>query len=552
MDIPTSLITPPTSVDNGALARKRPHILKDPLIDRLYGNAISHLCRKLNDSTCQCELNRALDEINNYRRYLDYNFPPIAPNSCVPMTTAGNEEGDLVVAASSRFGLEPRDIGIWTPMFLAARAYVPNGSLTTRYAKYFDPVYLLERLDDSTTTVTPHTLELPVQYPLAIDSQILHLVVGAVAHISCLREFLCRDWIPSRTLGEKLPAALRADSIDSLVSDVTNKIADNLNSHHISINLRQGIRDRGTKLHSIAAHFGGESFLAVFPFESLGPLSTLSDADEATRGFEDILGGILTSFEFNSFLGVLTGTLGKSLIDRSNNNDSLSQEGFWQHNNGIRAYYSLPEVSVNARHIKISNSCREMPLSFDLDTTPVLLLHSLCSYLGRGEIDYLIRKELPPEWSLRSESFFVEEMAELTGGAIPAGIIIPLLLYNIKWALVCYTIPAHSNANHTLRLLSPRDTVDDHTEAYQIILRNSPQNFHPSLRLQTITCQKTTRLEDSGIHVIANAISIARTGKPEQRLLDNHACDALRIKLFVQLLHRYQERVNQEVDLEAS
>ncbi|KAI0432853.1 hypothetical protein F5Y09DRAFT_352859 [Xylaria sp. FL1042] len=164
---------------------------------------------------------------------------------------------------------------------------------------------------------------------------------------------------------------------------------------------------------------------------------------------------------------------------------------------------------------------------------------------------FLLLQFLPPSWGIVGAEGISNTASRDLLLRSYRGIVIPLFMEG-GWTLFCYTNPVYlDNDQHLLWFVDPTKSGSRYHAALKMLDGWIPKNqlWSPNgLKLELvkeIKSQLATE-EDSGIHVIHEAIALARTGKLEPRTLNEQVCKGLRIKYFVQLLNELQEVVNKE------
>ncbi|KAI0809390.1 hypothetical protein GGR55DRAFT_649785 [Xylaria sp. FL0064] len=247
---------------------------------------------------------------------------------------------------------------------------------------------------------------------------------------------------------------------------------------------------------------------------------------------------------------------------------SMTRSEFFLRLNHIRRSYSLSQILEFSPRLKssiLANQPRSVAFGYcgrlelevkhwdlDLSLTPLSLLQLAGNHVEPQIVEYLIQKRLPRNWKIVGQKGLHNTASKDLLLCDYVGILIPLCIDG-GWTLLCYSNPVYlQDDDCILKLVNPTKKGSRCHAALKLIEGWIPkdQPWIPNgLRLDLVTevnSQQATE-EDSGMHIILEALSMARTGKPESRPLNEQVCKGLRIKYFVELLNELQEVVNKEM-----
>ncbi|OTA57875.1 hypothetical protein K449DRAFT_385938 [Hypoxylon sp. EC38] len=184
-------------------------------------------------------------------------------------------------------------------------------------------------------------------------------------------------------------------------------------------------------------------------------------------------------------------------------------------------------------------------LSAESSLFPDSLLKLVNGCLMGDVIRYLLRQELPDNWCVLSQNDILQVADENMLLHDYRGIVIPLCLSN-GWTFLFYTNPTSCPDAYPLQFVDPNlcfsGDLSRFLKAKDLVSRWIPKdaawvpeeiNEH---QIKLASSQGASRL-DSGIHVILNAIAMAKTGESESRELNARMCKAIRARYFVILLN---------------
>ncbi|KAI0541339.1 hypothetical protein GGR58DRAFT_456727, partial [Xylaria digitata] len=327
------------------------------------------------------------------------------------------------------------------------------------------------------------------------------------------------------------------------------------------------IKNLGENLSILAKDFGGEGFLLLFPLSELQIITgERLQKFHSTTALWKVLYDLLHSTEMGAFFRSMASTIGIPLVRHCC--DGLGSQSYElsQQLDTIRLLYSLPQISEFTPRLAARVLAR-MPdstpfgfcgnlevkhLTSNLSLTPLSLLQFAGNCLESGIVEHLIRQNLPHEWEVIGKEDISQPASKEVLLCDYQGIMIPLLIDN-GWTLFCYTNPIRSKTDCLIKFINPTKSYERHQAAMNLLSAWIPKNgpWIPNglkLRLVKLVKSQGTDENDSGIHIILNAIAMARTGNAEQRSLSKQVCKGLRIKYFVHLLHELQEVVNKEAE----
>ncbi|KAI0418667.1 hypothetical protein F5X98DRAFT_373480 [Xylaria grammica] len=475
-------------------------------------------------------------------------------------------------------------LGTWVPMFMTKEEIYSTAPAMGRldksksdsllaFIRYLNPNYISFRADHVINIVGTDGFTLPDMrsakdtvraWNNAREFGLRSSLIRALAAVSCFSHFRQFERAVVRSQLLENPDGMRTyfeDSACAMFAELDNETCRHT---RVTVEKWRKIKNLGANLSVLARHFGGEGFLILFPLSELEVfLGKQLLGVHSTIALWKVLYDVLHSTEMGVFFKSMARTIGIPLIDNCCGGPSLPQREYFQRLDAIRLQYSLPPISESTPRLAASvlarkpgsapfgycDSLEAKHLTPNLPLTPLSLLQ-VAGNLEPGIVEYLIRKNLPREWAVIGR----EEISRpATKGLLLCdyqGIMIPLLINN-GWTLFCYTNPIRSDTDHLIKLINPTKSYDRHRVALNMLSAWIPSHapWAPNgLKVQLVKVVESQRTveDDSGIHVILNAIAMAGTGKPELRLLNEQICKGLRIKYFVHLLNDLQEVVNKE------
>ncbi|OTA96662.1 hypothetical protein M434DRAFT_27534 [Hypoxylon sp. CO27-5] len=316
----------------------------------------------------------------------------------------------------------------------------------------------------------------------------------------------------------------------------------------------------GGRLSSLLNDHGGRSFVFWFPLHELSTCieEELVDTQSMDYLWEGIR-GLLVKTGLGDFLKSLSteadellfSSLGIRQVSPLTAMDTLSP---------VFRMYSLGSTTETPPKVDIEIlSCQPelsplvyfgsysgpVHLSAESSISPNSLLKLVDGLLDGDVMRHLLRQELPDDWCVlsRNETRQVADENMLLHDY--RGIVIPLCLSH-GWTFLFYANPMRCPDAYPLQFVDPNlcfgGDLSRFLEAKDLVSRWIPEdaawvprrvNEH---EVKLASSQAASRL-DSGIHVIVNAIAMAKTGEPESRALNARMCKAIRARYFVILLN---------------
>ncbi|KAI1425565.1 hypothetical protein F5Y12DRAFT_795742 [Xylaria sp. FL1777] len=390
-------------------------------------------------------------------------------------------------------------------------------------------------------------------------------IVRALAAVSCFIHFREFEEAVIRSLRLEDPHGMTEyfeQSACALFAELDNGNHYDINSAHEKW---RKIKTLGANLTMLAEIFGGEGFLILFPLSELEVLLGKQLLEvHSIFTLCGVLCGLLQSTEMGKFFESMASAVGKPLIHKCCRGQSLTQSEFLQQLNSIRTQYSLPQVSELTPRLATSVLAKQpksAPFGYcgslevkhvnpSLSLMPLSLLQFVGNHLEPEVVEYLIRQQLPREWAVIGREDISHPASRELLLCDHQGIMIPLCIDG-AWTLFCYTNPARIDIDYLIKFVNPTKSCRRYDEALNMLSAWIPKRgpWIPNglkLRSVKVVDSQGTDEKDSGIHIILDAIAMARTGKPEARPLNAQVCKGLRIKYFVHLLNELQEAVNKE------
>ncbi|KAI8944641.1 hypothetical protein F4801DRAFT_599454 [Xylaria longipes] len=290
---------------------------------------------------------------------------------------------------------------------------------------------------------------------------------------------------------------------------------------HIIIRAKwRRMKKLGSHLSMLARHLGGEGFLVLFPlFELEIVLRRRLIQFHWAAALWKMLDNLLRSTGMGKFFKSMANSVGVPLINKCYGGSSLPRHDILGRLNIMHAQYSLPTVSDYTPRLApfgYFGSLEARHLASDISLTPLSLLQFVGGRLDSEIVEYLIRQQLPREWAVLGKEDISHPATK------------ELLLFHQPYVEPC---KASCSVEDNLGLDPNRCSV-------------GPPGLRSKL-VQQVDSQGATET-DSGTHIIIDAIAMAKTGKPESRILNEQVCKGLRIKYFLCLINDLQETANKE------
>ncbi|KAI1354134.1 hypothetical protein F5Y01DRAFT_274234, partial [Xylaria sp. FL0043] len=473
---------------------------------------------------------------------------------------------------------QSRGLGTWVPMFMTEKdlyKIAPTmetlcerqpGSLLT-FIRYLSPNYICFRADES-LALFAEASGLQIQRDAKAVVQAWNSAYGFTLRSSLTRVFLARGLFRfgfEDAASDQPKGAASEKTRDVLLAALD---AADYHGHHYRREKWRKILDLGANLHAWAEKFGGEGFLALFPFFELESiLGTQLPELLSSKALWTALSELLQSTEMGMLFKSMAAPIGVPLVRSFWGGPSITRSEFFLRLNHIRRSYSLSPI-LEFSQLKASilaNQPRSVAFGYcgrlelevkhwdlDLSLTPLSLLQLAGSHLEPQIVEYLIHKQLPRNWKIVGREGLRNAASKDLLLCDYVGIVIPLCIDG-GWTLLCYSNPVYLQEDECLlKFVNPTKNSSRCHAALKTIESWIPTDrpwIPNGLRLDLVkemSSQQATE-EDSGIHIIVEAISMARTGKPESRPLNEQICKGLRIKYFVELLNEVQEVVNKEI-----
>ncbi|KAI0485416.1 hypothetical protein F4859DRAFT_511614 [Xylaria cf. heliscus] len=579
----------PNCVVDIIMSRKDCYDIHNMLFDRLFGN---HICQWVEMRPNKKELYQdlfddALDKIKACNPNQRQEQQQQITSTCRSTHIAIEEDGDTpdtnspckYMAPYNNFEPQTSDLGIWVPMFMTKEeifSKVPDRMLLdektsdqlSTFIKYINPTYICYRLEDILDLakkrkgpVFPNmrSAESTVRaWNQAKGWNLKDRLIRAFAAVSCYnhsRQF--QVMVHGQVLEQPRSTS---QYFDDIVCAMFARL-DGESEPDINTKWRL-VKNMGLNLSTLAKHLGGEAFLILFPLFEL----EIKVGDQFLHwptALWDTLGNLLRSTEMRKFFNSMASTVGIPLVNMCYGGPSLPRHEFFTQLNTIRAQYSLTKVSNYGPRVEIGlskyptfipfwyfNSFRPRRVAPNLSLSPSSLRQFFGDNIEPKIIEYLIRQELPREWEVLGKGDLSRPATKELLLCDYQGIIIPLLIDH-GWTLVCYTNPIRSDVDYLIKFIDPTQSNKRYLEVAKMISTWIPKDapWVPrglgSELVQRIDSQSAARI-NSGIHIIIEAIAMAKTGKPESRPLNKQVCKGLRIKYFVHLLNQLQETANKE------
>ncbi|KAF2965428.1 hypothetical protein GQX73_g8121 [Xylaria multiplex] len=486
------------------------------------------------------------------------------------------------MAAYDEFEPQTSGLKIWVLMFMTNNEIYnmapamgrldkrKSDSLLT-FVRYLNPNYICFRVDHIINLVWTDDLAIPDMKSVentirawndAYKFNLRNSIIRACAAVSCFSHFrrFEKAIVHSKLL--KNSSAMGKYFEDSACSMFAKLDNESPGSH---IEKWRQIMNLGKNLSILAKYFGGEGFLLLLPLSELQIIT-----GERLRKFHSttalwkVLYDLLRFTEMGTFFRSMASTIGIPLIHHCCGGSGSPQYELSQRLNTIRLLYSLPQISEFTPRLSAHVLARRPDstpfgycgnlevkhLTSNLSLMPLSLLQFVSDCLEPGIVEHLIRQNLPREWAVIGKEDISQPANKELLLCDYQGVMIPLLIDN-GWSLFCYTNPIKSETDYLIKFINPTKSYERHQAALNLLSAWIPRNgpWIPNglkLRLVKVIKSQCTDENDSGIHVILNAIAMARTGKPELRSLSKQVCKGLRIKYFVHFLHELQEVVNKE------
>ncbi|KAH8163183.1 hypothetical protein CIB48_g5080 [Xylaria polymorpha] len=555
------------------LDRKDNHEIHNKMFDRLFGK---DLCKWIETRPDSKELyqdlcDHALAKINACNPNQGQEQEQKTTTTCCSIHIAlGEEDIDEedstqdkntpceYMAPYNSFEPQTPGLGTWVPMFMTkAEIYTRAPDIETLENNTSDALGLgFPDMNGLAKTV--------LAWNSAHKATRRDSLVRAFAAVSCFNH--CRQFAET-FVSKKLLEDPQTVTVD--VSSGACTMFAKLDNEQYYVNYEEKwrrVKILGANLSILARNFGGEGFLILFPFSDLETLLEQRLLQFHTDDTElwTVLGDLLRSTEMGKFFKSMAESIGQPLINEYYGELGSEKHEFLERLDTIRLQYSVPKVSERAPRLEINSkawksfpaffmSCgglKAMHISPDLSLAPMSLLQFASDHIKPEIVEYLIRQQLPREWAVLGKEDISRPASRELLLHDYQGIIIPLCIDN-GWTLFCYTNPTHSEIDHLIKFTNPTKSDTRHHAALEIFSAWIPKDgpWVPrglDLQLvQPVDSQSATET-DSGIHIIIDAIAMAKTGKPESRPLNEQVCKGLRIKYFSHLLNELQETANKE------
>ncbi|KAI0435934.1 hypothetical protein F4803DRAFT_573330 [Xylaria telfairii] len=575
----------PNCVVDSILDHKDNHEIYNKLFDRLFGKGVSQWIETRPDSgeLYQDLFDKAIAKINARNPNQGQEQEQIALDK--EDSTQDTNTSCKYMAPYNSFEPHTPGLGTWVPMFMteeevykiapAIETLTKNTSdALLAFTRYLNPAYICFRLEKILKlTETGRGLGFPgmngaAEIVKAWNSAFknnrkdcLVRTFAAVSCFDCCREF-AEELVHNQLLED--PQTVSVD-VSSGACTMFAKL-DNEQYYASFEDKWRKVKILGANLSILARNFGGWGFLVLFPFFDLETLlgQRLSQFHTYDADLWTVLGDILRSTEMGKFFKSMADNIGQPLINEYSGQVGPAKRELLEQLGTIRLQYSVPKVPEQGPRLEINSkawksfpafvmSCgglKAMHIAPDLSLVPVSLLQFAGNHIEPEIVEYLIRQQLPHEWVvLGREDIFQPATKELLLCDYQ-GIIIPLCIDN-GWTLFCYTNPIRSETDYFIKFINPTKSNLRHHAALEALSAWIPKEGPWIPRgldvqlVQPVDSQSATEI-DSGIHIIIEAIAMAKTGKPESRPLNEQVCKGLRIKYFSHLLNKLQESANKE------
>ncbi|KAI1766539.1 hypothetical protein GGR53DRAFT_485706, partial [Hypoxylon sp. FL1150] len=322
----------------------------------------------------------------------------------------------------------------------------------------------------------------------------------------------------------------------------------------------RNIMKLGGQLSPLMKDYGGESFLILFPLYELGV--SIEEKLTSIHSFQyawDMIRSLLQHTGLGELFRSLSSAVGNLLISRFRTRGSADRS-FMTHIAPVFEKYLLKGISEHSPRLVMDKPvvARWAPiavcgnrnhsyvhLSEGLSLYPWDLLTLINEDLNENVVHHLIRQELPYGWRLlkREETCKTADKAMLLDDF--DGYIIPLCIDG-GWCLVCYVNPMRSETTHPITFIDPRKSKQRHTRVLDLLADwiSRDQGWVPKeidAQSTKVVDVQTTRKQESGIHVILHAVSMAKAGQPECRPMNEKMCRDFRVRHFVTLLNEVHQ-----------
>ncbi|KAI1748535.1 hypothetical protein F4782DRAFT_534367 [Xylaria castorea] len=584
----------PNCVVDNIMSRSDCYDIHNKLFDRLFGK---YICQWIKTRPDRKELyqdlfDHALAEINACNPNQGQERQQSTP-ACRSTHIALKKEDSIpdtnspckYMAPYNNFEPQTPGLGLWVPMFMTKKEIydaVPamesldkeiSESLLT-FIPYLNPNYIGFRLNYMLNYAETgigskfpdmRSAEDTVQaWNNARGFGLRNNLIRTFAAVSCFNHFkhLQEAVVSSRLLDD--PARMSGYFEDSACA-MFARLDHGSNYHNTSIQDKwRGVKNLGANLSILARNFGGEGFLILFPFCELeSRLRERLLEFHSTSALWKVLSDLLHSTEMGNFFRSMAACIGVPLINKFYGEPSCPQHELVEQLGTLRLQYFLPSVprythwlteSVLAKQANGAPFwCCVGPKPIHLTANLSLSPLSLAQIVGGGHltpeiVEHLIRQQLPREWTVLGREDISHPATKELLLRDNQGIMIPLFIDN-GWTLFCYRNPIRSEVDYLIKCISPSGNHRRHNAASKMLSTWIPRDapWIPQglkLRLIELVHSQSATETDSGIHIIVNAIAMAKTGKPESRPLNEQICKGLRIKYFVHLLNELQEAVN--------
>ncbi|KAI1737159.1 hypothetical protein F4680DRAFT_468369 [Xylaria scruposa] len=389
-------------------------------------------------------------------------------------------------------------------------------------------------------------------------------LVRTFVAVSCFNHFRRFEEAVVRSRLLEDPARM-SEYLEDSACAMFSRLDDENHHHDISAQEKwRKVKNLGASLSILARKFGGEGFLILFPFSELETrLGKRLLEFDPTSALWKVLSDLLHSTEIRNFFKSMADSIGVPLINKFCSGPSRPQHELVEQLSSLRRQYLLPVVSRYIHWHKASVSARQpsnapfwycdgrelVRLTPDLSLTPSSLAQIVAgNHLKPEIVEHLIQLLLPHEWKVLGKEDISHPATKELLLCDYQGIMIPLFVHN-GWTLFCYTNPIRSEVTSLIKCINPSGSLERQNAASEILspwfptdATWVPQGLKSRL-IEQVPSQAATEI-DSGIHVVIEAIAMAKTGKPESRLLNEQVCKGLRVKYFVQLLNEMQEAAN--------
>ncbi|KAI0451796.1 hypothetical protein F5B21DRAFT_362397 [Xylaria acuta] len=577
------------------IGREDDHDIHNKLFDRLFGTSISQWIETRPDRNVlyQDLFDHALAEINACnptQGQEQQQFTPTCRSTGILLEEVHNvpDTGSpcKYLAPYNVFEPQPSGIGTWVPMFMTKEeiySIAPDMGLLDKdiserllgFTQYLSPTYICFRLELILKAAeTERNFAFPDMksaenlvraWKGASGSSLRKGLIKTLAAVSCFSHFrqFGEAVVRSQLLGD--PRSMSQYFEDSACA-IFAKLDDGSQYQNTLTEIEEHwrrVKNLGENIAILARNLGGEGFVLLFPFRQLEVmLGKRLISFHSTNALWRALGDLLYSTEMGSFFKSMANSIGISLIDLCYGEPSPSRHEILERLDTIRRQYSLSPVSKHTPRLTENMLVKEpdsIPFVFcgslearhlapSLSLRPLSLLQFVGGHLKPEIVEYLIQQQLPRGWAVLGREDISHPATKELLLCDYQGIMIPLCIDN-GWVLVCYTNPVRSEADYFIQFINPTWSYERYLVASKMIAAWIPRNapwIPQQLKWQSVqpVDSRNASETDSGIHIIIDAIAMAKTGKPESRLLNEQICKGLRIKYFVLLLNALQETVN--------